>query len=90
MNYEWQTPFRLALELLAFLVGWTLVAFIVFFIVAVSLGLLRGTKQLLKKDKPKTEEKTDERDNLGQPMLGVVGPPDNLNALELKKLFERE
>lgn len=90
MDYQWQYPFKLALELLAFLVGWTLVAIIIFFIIAVAIGLYRAITESFKKSKNKVDEQTDKESTPSKSMLGVVEPPDNLNAFELKKLFERE
>lgn len=72
MNYQWQTPFRLAFELLAFVTGWILVAVVVFIAVATVLGLVAGVIKTIKKFDVKKEEQA-------QPLLGVVDPTPTMN-----------
>lgn len=84
-------PFEILVELFLFVLGWTLVALVGLTALAIVLGLVRGTNEIFKGNKKKKKTvKAEEEEIPLQPMLGVVEPADNLSALELKKLFERE
>jgi hypothetical protein len=90
MDINWKLPFEILAELFLFVLGWTLVAVMVFITFAIILGLVKGTKQVIvgskKENKAKTAKTVEEP---LQPMLGVVEPADNLSAIQLKKLLER-
>jgi hypothetical protein len=91
MDINWKLPFEILGELFLFVLGWTLVALVALFALAIVFGLIRGTTEILtksKKEKKAKKANTEEEVSL-QPMLGVVEPADNLSALQLKKLFER-
>lgn len=75
MNYEWQTPFRLAFEILAFLAGWTLVAIVLFLGMAIIFGLVSGIKKGMKTldiELPKKKQETAEPEKPVETLLGVV------------------
>ena len=92
MDINWRLPFEILTELFLFVLGWTLVALVGLAAIAIVFGLVRGTSEIFtnsKKEKKAKAVKTEEEVSI-QPMLGVVEPADNLSALQLKKLFERE
>ena len=87
-------PFEILVELFLFVLGWTLVALVGLTAIAIVFGLIRGTSEIFAKaKKEKTAKKPKatkvEEEELIQPMLGVIEPPDNLTNLQLKRLFER-
>jgi hypothetical protein len=94
VDINWKLPFEILGELFLFVLGWTLVALVALFALAIILGLIRGTTEIFAKSKrEKTAKKAKptkiEEEELIQPMLGVIEPPDNLTNLQLKRLFER-
>mgnify|MGYP003340352746 CR=1 FL=1 len=56
---NWQHPFRLALDLALFAIGWTLVAIVAFFILAVLVTLAKGFVSLIQSKKPKLESESE-------------------------------
>jgi hypothetical protein len=55
MDINWQHPFQLAGELFLFVFGWTLVALIGVFAIAVVVGIIKAIVNLFKK-KPSIED----------------------------------
>lgn len=90
MDINWKLPFEILTELFLFVLGWTLVALLLLFALAIVFGLIRGTTEIFAKNKKEKKSKTvkTEEESI-HPMLGVVEPADNLSALQLKRLFER-
>jgi hypothetical protein len=87
MNYEWQTPFRFAFELLAFLTGWALVAVVLFIGVAIVAGLVTGVKKGLNTlDLPKKKSEPEKV----EPLLGVVSPEPKTEYQDTKALFLKD
>lgn len=56
MDINWKAPFELAGELALLVLGWSLVALVVLFAIAMVLGLVGSLRTVVAKNKVKTQE----------------------------------
>jgi hypothetical protein len=56
MDLDWQKPFQIAAELFLFILGWSIVAIIGLFTVAIFLGFIGALRTVIVKGKKRNDE----------------------------------